>query len=55
MSAGNFPDADGDFDNALLFNFNDGQLKFDNNWVKNVNENYGSTSAFLGSGKTLAT
>lgn len=34
--------------NALTFNFNDGQLKFDNNNVDNANENYGTASGFLG-------
>ncbi|OHA08288.1 MAG: hypothetical protein A3A44_02380 [Candidatus Sungbacteria bacterium RIFCSPLOWO2_01_FULL_60_25] len=47
MGKGNYPDADGDFSNAPYFNFNDGQLKFNTNWVDNPNENYGSASAFL--------
>jgi len=44
---GNYPDADGSFDNAPYFNFNDGKVKFDTNWVNNPNENYGSVSLFL--------
>ena len=44
---GNYPDADGQFDNAPNFNFNDGRVKFDTNWVDNANDNYGSVSAFL--------
>jgi hypothetical protein len=42
-----FPDADGDFNKAPYFNFNDGRLKFDTNYVDNANENYGSASGFL--------
>lgn len=41
------PNADGQFDNAPNFNFNDGKLKFDTNWVNNANENFGSASGFL--------
>jgi len=41
-----FPDADGQFENAPYFNFNDGKLKFNTNWVSNANDNYGSASAF---------
>lgn len=47
MDTSNFPDADGDFSNAPIFNFNDGQVKFDDNWVDNANANYGSASAFV--------
>jgi hypothetical protein len=41
------PDADGRFDNAPIFNFNDGKVKFNANWVNNANENYGSASGFV--------
>ena len=41
------PDADGQFDNAPIFNFNDGQLKFNTNWVSNANDHYGSASGFI--------
>ena len=44
---GNYPDTDGSFDNAPYFNFNDGKVKFDTNWVDNPNDNYGSVSLFL--------
>lgn len=47
MDRGNIPDADGNFSNAPYFNFNDGKVKFDTNYVDNANENYGSASAFL--------
>ena len=47
MDGGNNPDADGDFSNAPIFNFNDGKLKFDANKVDNANDNYGSASAFF--------
>ncbi len=40
-------DADGQFDNAPNFNFNDDKVKFDTNKVSNTNENYGSVSGFL--------
>ena len=43
---GNYPDADGQFDNAPYFNFNDSQVKFDTNWFDNANDNYGSASGF---------
>lgn len=43
---GNIPDADGRFDNAPYFNFNDDKLKFDTNDVDNANDNYGSASGF---------
>lgn len=42
----NYPDADGDFSNAPIFNFNDGKVKFNTNWTNNANENYGSASGF---------
>jgi hypothetical protein len=42
-----YPDADGDFSNAPIFNFNDGKVKFDDNWLNNANENYGSASGFV--------
>lgn len=41
------PDADGCFDRAPYFNFNDSQLKFDTNTIDNVDDNYGSASGFL--------
>lgn len=44
---GQYPDGDGQFDNAPIFNFNDDKLKFDNNWVNNPNDNYGSASGFV--------
>lgn len=47
MDGGNNPDADGDFSNAPIFNFNDGKVKFNTNWVSNANANYGSASGFL--------
>lgn len=47
MGVGNNWNADGHFDNALYFNFNDDKLKFDNNTVDNANENYGSASGFV--------
>jgi|GEM_PF-3838015 len=43
----NSPNADGKFYNSLYFNWNDGQLNFDNNWSDNANQNYGSASGFL--------
>ena len=42
-----YPDDDGQFDNAPYFNFNDGKLKFDTNWSDNATANYGSSSGFL--------
>ncbi len=53
MGKGKIPDADGQFENAPYFNFNDGKLKFDTNWVSNANDNYGSASGF--SPKSLLT
>ena len=47
IDRGDNPDADGQFDNAPYFNFNDGKVKFNTNWVDNANDNYGSASAFL--------
>ena len=47
MDEGNISDADGDFSNTPIFNFNDDQLNFDTNRVDNANDNYGSVSAFL--------
>lgn len=44
MDEGNTPDADGQFENCPYANFNDGQVKFDTNWVNNANDNYGSVS-----------
>ena len=46
MGGGNNPEADGQFPNAPIFNFNDGDLKFDTNDVANPNDNYGSSSGF---------
>lgn len=40
----NYPDADGQFENAPIFNFNDGKLEFNTNWFNNANDNYGSAS-----------
>lgn len=40
------PDADGDFSNAPIFNFNDDKVKFDTKYVDNANDNYGSASWF---------
>jgi len=47
MNKSNDPDADGDFNNAPYFNFNDDKVKFNTNYVDNANKNYGSASAFL--------
>lgn len=47
MGGSIFPDADGVFSKAPIFNFNDGRVKFNANSVANPNENYGSASAFL--------
>ncbi|MFH1162228.1 MAG: hypothetical protein V1696_03065 [Candidatus Jorgensenbacteria bacterium] len=44
MDESNDPEADGDFSKAPNFNFNDGKVKFDTNWVSNTNDNYGSVS-----------
>lgn len=46
MDKSNNSEADGNFDNAPYFNFNDGKVKFDTNWFDNANTNYGSASAF---------
>jgi len=43
----NSPEADGDFSNAPIFVFSDGEVLFDANWYDNANDNYGSSSAFL--------
>jgi len=47
MDEGNIPDADGTFPNAPIFNFNDGKVKFDTNFVDNPNAHCGSASGFL--------
>lgn len=47
MDEGNYPDDDNRFGNAPYFNFNDGKVKFDTNWVSNANGNYGSSSGFV--------
>ena len=44
--------ADGSFDNAPIFNFNDGKVHFNTNRVSNYNSNYGSSSAFLPKSRT---
>jgi len=46
MGGNNNPEADGQFLNAPIFNFNDGKLKLDTNKVSNPNDNYGSVSGF---------
>lgn len=43
----NINDADGSWQNAPIWNFNDKQVKFDTNFVDNANSNYGSASGFL--------
>ena len=43
----NAPNADRNFSNAPIWNWNDSKLKFNWNWVSNANENYGSASAVL--------
>jgi hypothetical protein len=40
------PDGDGAFSKSVYFNFNDDKLKFDNRYVDNANDNYGSASGF---------
>jgi hypothetical protein len=47
MDKNNKPDADGDFNDAPYFNFNDDKVKFNTNWVSNANANCGSVSGFL--------
>jgi len=47
MGERQIPESDVRFDNAPYWNFNDGDVKFDTNWVSNANDNYGSASAFL--------
>ena len=47
MEERHYPDADGQFDNAPYFNFNDDKVKFDTNWFDNANDNYGSASGFV--------
>lgn len=42
-----YPDANGQFDNAPYFNFNDGEVRFNTNDVSDPNDNYGSASGFL--------
>ncbi|MBI2033760.1 MAG: hypothetical protein HYT13_01540 [Candidatus Liptonbacteria bacterium] len=41
------PDADGRFDEAPLFDFDDGEVEFFTHWVGNAREFYGSASGFL--------
>ena len=47
MYGDNYPEADGDFSKSPYFNFNDGKVKFDTNFVDNPNDNFGSVSGFL--------
>jgi len=47
MDEGNYPDYDVRIDNAPIFNFNDGKVKFNTNWIDNANDNYGSVSGFI--------
>lgn len=47
MGESKIPDADGQFVNAPIFNWNDGKLHFNNNWTNNANKQYGSASGFL--------
>ena len=42
-----YPDSDVRFDHAPYFNFNDGKVKFDTNYVDNANDNYGSASGLV--------
>ena len=44
---GKYPDSDVRFDHAPYFNFNDGKVKFDTNYVDNANSNYGSASGLV--------
>jgi hypothetical protein len=41
------PVSDARFGHAPYFNFNDGKVKFDTNYVDNVNDNYGSASGLV--------
>ena len=47
MDGDNYPEADGGFSKSPYFNFNDGKVKFDTNFVDNPNDNFGSVSGFL--------
>ena len=47
MDGGNNPDADGDFSNAPIFNFNGGKVKFSAYFYDLAHDYYGSASAFL--------
>lgn len=47
MDKSKISEADGEFDKAPYFNFNDDKVKFDTNRVDNTNDNYGSASGFL--------
>lgn len=42
---GQYYDADGQFDNAPYFNFNDDKVKFDASDVQSARDSYGSASA----------
>ena len=41
------PDADGQFVDAPIFDWNDGELHFSNDWTDNADRQYGSASGFL--------
>ena len=41
------PDADGGFDNAPVFSFLDGKVRFGTRWVGHARERYGSASGFV--------
>ena len=47
MDKSNNSEADGNFDTAPYFNFNDGKVKFDTNRIDNPNDNCGSASGFV--------
>jgi hypothetical protein len=47
MESCKIPDADDEFGNAPIFNFNDDKLKFSTNNVSYTGERYGSVSGFL--------
>ena len=47
MDKDNYSDSDVRFDHAPYFNFNDGKVKFDTNYVDNANDNYGSASGLV--------
>ena len=47
MGKDKYPNSDVRFDHAPYFNFNDGKVKFDTNYVDNANDNYGSASCLV--------